>query len=114
MSGDALHFHLPDERAHVNDPALLARNGRNARTILKEGPLRVTMVMLAPGGQLASHHADGPLTAQVLDGDIRFHVAGKDHDLASGDLLLVNGGLEHVVSSSTGGTFLLTVVHEGT
>lgn len=113
MSGDVLRFRLEEERAHVNDVALLERHGRNARTLVKEGPLRLTLMMLGPGGRVAPHHADGPIAVHVLNGDIRFRAAGQDHHLAAGELLVVHGGLEHDVASDGGGTFLLTVVHSG-
>ena len=110
LSGDVLQFHLAEERARVNDPALLERHGRNARTLLKEGPLRVTLVMLRAGGQIAPHRAEGPISVHVIDGDIRLRVGGWEHRLAAGDLLVVNADLEHDVTSEQGGTFLLTLV----
>jgi len=110
LSGEALRFTLAEERARVNDPELLKRNGRNARTLVKEGPLRVTVVMVGAGGRIAPHLTDGPITVQVLDGEIRFRAAGKEHALGAGDLLVVDGGVEHSVESAAGGTFLLTVV----
>ena len=94
----------------VNDPALLERHGRNARTLLKQGPLRVTLVMVRAGGKIAPHRADGPITVQILNGDIQFRVSGREHRLTPGDLLVVNAGVEHDVGSEGGGTFLLTLV----
>jgi quercetin dioxygenase-like cupin family protein len=110
LSGTALRFSLAEERARVNDAELLQRHGRNARTLLKEGPLRVTLVMVKAGGGIAPHHADGPITVQVLDGGIRFRAAGREYGLVAGDLLVVDAGVEHSVESEQGGTFLLTVV----
>ena len=110
LSGDVLHFRLEEERGRIDDHVLLERHGRNARTLVKEGPLRVTLVMVRAGGHIAAHRTGGPITVQVLDGDIGFRVAGREHRLAAGDLLMVNAGLEHDVASETGGTFLLTVV----
>ena len=111
LSGDVLCFQLAEERGRVNDPALLERHGRSARTLLKEGPLRVTLVMVQAGGHIGAHRSDGPITLHVLEGDIRFRGAGQEHRLAAGDLLVARAGLEHDVASEAGGTFLLTVVH---
>ena len=110
LGGEVLGFDLEDERARLNDPVLLERNGRNARTLVKNGPLRVTLVMVRADGKIAPHRAAGPITVQVLDGDIRFRAAGQDHRLAAGDLLVLDAGVEHDVASDSGGTFLLTVV----
>ena len=111
LSGDVMRFDLEDERRRVNDYVRLERYGRNSRTLVKEGPLRVTLVMVRKGGQIAAHHADGPITVHVLEGDIRFRAAGEEHLLMAGDLLTVAAGLEHDVASDAGGTFLLTLVH---
>jgi len=110
LTSDALRFRLEEEEARLNDPALLKRSGRNARTLVKVGSLRVTLVRVGAGGKIAPHRAAGPITVQVLDGDIRFHAAGQDHRLAAGDLLALNAGIEHEVTSDGGGNFLLTVV----
>lgn len=110
LASNVLSFHLSKERARVNDPVLLGRNGRNARTLVKNGPLRVTLVMLRGGGEIAPHRAAGPITVHVLDGEIQFNAAGQDHRLAAGDLLVLDAGVEHHLASETGGAFLLTVV----
>ena len=110
LSGAFLRFRLQEERERVNDSALLERHGRNARTLVKEGPLRVTLVMVRAGGSLAAHRAGGPISVHVLDGDIAVRGGGQEHRLAAGDLLVVDGGQEHDVVSEGGGTFLLTVV----
>ena len=110
LSGDVLRFRLEEERLRVSDPPLLERHGRNARTLLKEGSLRITLVMVRAGGHITAHRTVGPITAQVLEGDITFRVGGREHRLAAGDLLVVNAGVKHEVGSDTGGTFLLTVV----
>jgi quercetin dioxygenase-like cupin family protein len=107
---EVLGFDLDQERARLNDPVLLERTGRNALTLVKNGPLRVVLIMVRPGGKIAPHRAAGPITAQVLDGDIRFRAAGQDHRLGTGDLLVLDAGVEHDVNSDAGGTFLLTMV----
>ena len=110
LSADVLRFDLRDERARVDDPELLARHGRNARTLVKEGALRVTLVMLRAGGAIAPHRAPGAITLHVLDGDVHVQAAGQEHRLSSGHLLVMNGGVEHTIDSKAGGVFLLTLV----
>lgn len=109
LAGDVLVFDLAAERDRTADATVLERSRRNARTLIKDGPLRVTLVVLAAGGELAEHHADGPITIQVLDGAIRFSADGSDHELEAGTLLSAGPGLRHRVASEHGGVFLLTV-----
>ncbi len=110
LSGDVLVFHLSDEGEKAGDPALLERSGRNARTLLKEGPLRVTLVVIGPGGHIAEHVSEGPITVQPIRGRLRFTARGEDHELGAGDLLSAGPGIRHEVASEEGATFLLTVV----
>jgi quercetin dioxygenase-like cupin family protein len=114
LSGDVLRFRLSDERKKAGDPAALEQHGRSSRTLVKQGTLRVTLVVVKPGGAIARHHADGPITVQVLDGDILFRAGETEHALVVGDLLVVGGGVEHAVRSDGGGAFLLTVVQPPT
>jgi len=111
LSGDVLVFDIEGERERAAAPEIIERSGRNARTLLKEGPLRVTLVVLGPGGELAEHEAAGPITVQVVRGRIRFRAGDEEHDLGLGQLLAAGPGVRHAVTSEGGGTFLLTVSH---
>jgi quercetin dioxygenase-like cupin family protein len=109
LHDEVLVLDLEKERDRITEPEALGRNGRNARTLIKDGPLRVTLVALAPGGAIAEHHADGPITVQPLTGQLRFNVLGRDHDLGPGQLLSVGAGIRHAVASTEGAVFLLTL-----
>jgi quercetin dioxygenase-like cupin family protein len=111
LSGDILVFEIDEERERAADADLISRSGRNARTLLKMGPLRVTLVVLGPGGELAEHEAQGPITVHVVQGRIRFMAEGEQHDLGPGQLLAAGPGVRHSVTSEEGAAFLLTVSH---
>ena len=108
LADRALRFSLGDGSSLV-DQDLLMRGGRTARTLVKEGALRVTLVALGSGSSLAPHHADGPITVHVLFGQMRFRAGDSSWSLAAGDLLSLPAGVEHAVESEVGATFLLTV-----
>lgn len=107
VSGPVLAFTLADELRIVRGQ--LATGSRTARTLVKNGALRATLMGLAPGGELASHHADGPITVHVLEGMIEFTVDARTHELPAGSLLALDAGLVHSVRSRDGAIFLLTV-----
>jgi quercetin dioxygenase-like cupin family protein len=110
IEGTVLVNHLTQDEMMI-DQALVAQHGRSARTLVKEGPLRVTIIGLAANGVLPKHSANGPITAQLLEGDITFEVAGKEYPLQMRDLLVVAAKVDHAARSKAGGVFLLTVVH---
>lgn len=114
LSGEALRFDLDEEREEAATPSILERNGHNARTLLKNGPMRVVLIVMAPGSEIPEHDAEGPVAVQPLDGRIRFTAGANDYDLEPGRLLCFGPGVRHRVSSERGGAFLLTVVHPGT
>ena len=109
LKGDVMLFDLGEESAHVSDAEIIGRSGRNARTLLKSGPLRVTLIVLGPGGGIPEHHTEGTILVQPLEGRIEFTVAGKSHDLGPGQLLSTGPGVPHAVRSEAGASFLLTV-----
>lgn len=112
VSAAALSFELAREMETVRRE-LAGAAGRIARTLVKEGALRITLVGVGAGGGLREHRADGPISIQVLDGDIEVNAGGRSHTLASGALLVLEAGVPHAVRSERGGFFLLTLVGGG-
>lgn len=111
LTGEVLVFDLAQERARALEGVGLERSGRNGRTLLKTDELRVTLIVLAPGGEIPEHHAEGPINVQVIDGSIEFEAGDEKHALRPGQLLSAGPGVPHAVRSASGGTFLLTVAH---
>ena len=108
VTGPTLHFSLADEIRTVREQ-LATSVERSARTLVKDGALRATLIGLNPGGTLKAHQADGPITVHVLEGAIEFEVDGQRWPLPAGSLFALDRGIVHSVSSVEGGVFLLTV-----
>jgi quercetin dioxygenase-like cupin family protein len=112
LDSEVLVHHLSqDER--LLDPDLLARHGRTARTIVKEGPVRLTIMGIAAGGVLPPHSTDAHVTIHLLEGEVTFSAGGRDYVLHIGDVLVLAPGVEHGARSVEGGVFLLTVLYLG-
>jgi len=112
LDGEVLVHHLTqDER--MLDPELLARHGRTARTLVKEGPLRLTIMGIAAGGVLPTHRTDAHVKIHLLEGQVTFTARGRDYTLNVGDVLIFAPNVEHEARSATGGVFLLTVLYLG-
>ena len=112
VTGHVLSFSLADEMRTVRDAlgAHGASRERAGRTLVKDGPLRVTLVAVGAGGGLEAHRAEGPISVHVLEGEIAFEAEGRTWTLGPGDLLALDRGIPHAVRSERGGVFLLTVV----
>jgi quercetin dioxygenase-like cupin family protein len=86
---------------------------RTARTLLKDGPLRVTLIVLRGGGEIAEHSADGPITIHVLRGAMRLTVGDTVHTLRAGQFVSAGAGVRHAVAAGEDAVFLLTVALSG-
>ena len=110
IDGEVLVRHLTRDGWMI-DADLLAAHGRTGRTLVKEGPLRLTVMAIAPGGDLPEHRTAGPVTIQVLEGEVHFQALNAMYALTAGDVLILAAGVAHSATSTAGCVFLLTVVH---
>lgn len=108
LAGDVLAFDLSEEMQLGRDE-LTAGRARIARTLVKEGALRVTLVSLSPGASIHEHEAEGPITIQVLAGELELNAGGETRLHSVGALIALDQRVRHAVSSSRGAMFLLTL-----
>ena len=109
LAGAVLAFDLIEEMRVVR-AELDAGHSRIARTLVKVGPLRLTLIGVGSGGGMHEHVAEGPITIHALEGTIAVHAGGETRTLAAGGLMALDGGVRHDVSSNDGGLFLLTLI----
>ena len=110
ITGDVLVQHLAADTMTI-DRDLLAASGRSGRTLVKEGPLRLTLIGLAAGGALPPHSTANPVSVQVLQGAVVFSALEQQYSLAAGDVLILAAGVEHAAQSASGASLLLTVAY---
>lgn len=78
--------------------------------VLLDAPhLKLVTITLRQGTPLPPHHADVPVTIQVLEGEGTIHVAGRPVSVSRGSLLVLAAGEEHDVVLGTDGEILLLV-----
>jgi quercetin dioxygenase-like cupin family protein len=105
----AVLFHRLSRDELTLDATLLKQHGRTARTLVKEGALRLTLMGLSADGNLPDHSAAGPVSIHMIHGDIVFTALGVEHPLSAGDVLVFAAGVRHAARSKSGCVFLLTV-----
>ena len=114
LHADVLRFDLAEEEGRATHADTLERDGRSSRTLLKDGQLRLTLIVLASGGGIPEHTAPGPITVQPLRGRVDVLVEGTRHTVGPAEILSLGPGIPHAVESGGGAAFLLTVTHPGT
>jgi quercetin dioxygenase-like cupin family protein len=81
---------------------------RNAMTLLKDQGLRIVLVAMHAGVATPSHHAEGPLSVQVVEGRLKFTTDSESVTLKKRHVLALQAGIRHDVQALEESAFLLT------
>ena len=109
LAGGVLSFALSAEDAGLRERAQAAKSGRSAKTLVKEGRLRVTLIAMQSGSRLGAHQVEGVVSVQVVRGRARVSAEGASTDLASGGLLVLQEEVPHTVEALADCALLVTV-----
>ena len=90
------------------DETKFAANGIVSRTLLRTANSRVVLFGFAEGQELTEHTSTQHAVIQILSGECEFSLAGKMHNLKTGDLLYMPPNLPHAVKATTQFSMLLT------
>jgi quercetin dioxygenase-like cupin family protein len=110
LDAGLLHvFALEQYARALRDEPAYERNGRNGVTLVKTPGLRVVLEALRAGSELAEHQAPGPITVQVLEGEVRFHTGEDTFRLRQGEVLALPASRRHAVEAVRDSAFLITI-----
>lgn len=82
---------------------------RNAITVFKTNGLRIVLIALHEGAEMARHTANGIISVQVLEGRLQFNTEGQSVELNKGQMLALHERIPHSVHAIKETTFLLTL-----
>jgi quercetin dioxygenase-like cupin family protein len=109
VSGDVMQMDLDAERASILEAARSAPVGHTAKTLVKDGPIRVVLVGLKSGATLREHKAEGPVTIQALQGEALVSSGSDKETLSVVSLLVFGADIPHTVDASSDCVLLLTI-----
>jgi len=91
-------------------PSWQRESGRSSETLVKYEEFRIVLVRMKRGSYMSHHRAEGPISIQLLQGNVRVHLPEDCmEDLKQGDLLTLERCLEHDVEALEESAFLLTI-----
>ncbi len=96
------------DRELRSDDAYL-RDGHTARTLVREPAIRIVLVVMKAGAQIAEHRAQEITSIQALTGAVRLALSDRSLDLAAGHVLVVAPDLRHRVEAIADSALLLTL-----
>lgn len=102
-------FSLSDALAELRAEDHPARDGHRQVTLFHRGPVTQVLFAFEPGGRLAEHTAPGLVTIHGLEGHLAVSADGEEHQVAAGDILILDPDVPHDVRASKASAMLLTV-----
>jgi quercetin dioxygenase-like cupin family protein len=109
ISGKVLTFDLKAEQDDLLQRAQALKAGRAAKTLVKEGPLRIALVALRKGVSLKEHEVAGAASVQVLRGRLALQTAPLQLDLRTGQLVALDTGVAHAATALSDCAILITM-----
>src|SRR5579884_2624399 len=93
---------LDDAVATLKQEPAWQRDTRLARTLTKEGRLRLVLTIMRAGARLHEHKAEGALTLHCVEGSLLLRIP-ENHpiELAAGELIVLDAGISHGVEAVT-------------
>ncbi len=108
LAGRRLTFMLGAEDDTLREFAEVSKTGRAGKTLVKEGPLRITLVALKKGTALPSHHVEGPISIQTIRGCLMLTTERGNVDVPAGTLIALGPGVVHTAKARDDCAILLT------
>jgi quercetin dioxygenase-like cupin family protein len=102
-------FDLEPQLQQLRQDESYRRTGRLGRTLAKSGRLRIVLVALDADVEVGTHHADSPMTIQVIEGRLGFRVGNRDYELRPGQVLFFGPGDAHDIRALEESALLLTL-----
>jgi quercetin dioxygenase-like cupin family protein len=112
LAGEKLTFDLTGQIEELRQDESYTRSGRAGRTLVKAGPLRLTLTVLAGGVEVGTHHAESPMTIHVLQGELRYRVEEDEFGLGRGQVLFFGPGHAQDIRALEDTALLLTIAQE--
>lgn len=112
LAGEKLTFDLTGQIEEVKQDESYTRSGRAGRTLVKAGPMRLTLTVLAAGVEVGTHHAESPMTIHVLQGALRYRVGDDEFGLGRGQVLFFGPGHAQDIKALEDTALLLTIAQE--
>lgn len=112
LAGEHLTFDLGAVVGELRGEDSYLRSGRAGRTLLKAGPLVLTATVMADGVEVGTHHAETPMTLQVLEGGLHYRIGGEVAELGKGEVLFFGPGHAQDIKALGDTALLLTITRD--
>ncbi len=90
----------------------ISAQATTSRALLHNDAARVVVFAFDTGEQLTDHAAAKPVVVQVVEGRLRFHLEGAEHELAAGDVVYLAPGAPHALEALEPSRLTLVLIEQ--
>ncbi len=109
LAGRRLMFLLQAEDDTLREFAAAAKSGRAAKTLVKQGAQRITLVALRTGTVLPRHAVAAAVSIQTLRGCLKIATDRGEVEVPAGALVAFGPGVPHEARAAGDCAILITV-----
>ncbi len=109
LAGPMLTFLLHAEDDTLRAFAASAKSGRAAKTLVKQGSQRITLVALRKGTAMPQHLVAGAVSVQTIRGCLNVGTSGGEVEIPQGTLVAFGPGVAHTATALGDCSILITV-----
>lgn len=109
LDAPLVNIDLKEYLSTIKSETAWKEKDRNAMTVYKTPGMRIVLIALHKEAELIRHKAEGIISVQVLDGEIKFGTDDAEVVLQSGQMIALHKGLYHSVKAIKESVFLLTL-----
>ena len=88
---------IPSFIEQLKQESTWKESDRNTITVFKTNGLRIVLIALHEGAEMAKHKAEGIISVQVLEGQLKFTTDIKSVELSKGQMLALHERIPHSV-----------------
>ncbi len=109
LDAPLVRMNIPEFIDQIKSEQTWKTSDKNAMTIYKNDAMRIVLIGLHKGALLQKHTAEGNISVQVIEGEIKFNTDADSVTLEKGGMVALHKGLPHSVEALKESVFLLTL-----
>ena len=109
LDAQLVFIDIPAFTAQIKQESTWKESDRNTITVFKTNGMRIVLIALHAGAEMVKHTANGHISVQVLEGQIKFTTDLQSVELNKGQMLALHERIPHSVLAIKETIFLLTL-----
>ena len=111
LDAPLLEFDLNKEIKHIKLEGNWSAGKQTAKTLAKSENISVVLIAMQKANEMKMHQANGPITLQVMEGNIQFMTWQSCVTIKAGEFITLHQNVQHNMLAKESSIALLTIMH---